>query len=83
MKLQARTPKELGHAIRQARKTQSLTQKDLAIKSGVWQETISKIERGVVATKIETVFDLLAALDMELQIQPRTKVDEADLEEIF
>ena len=83
MKQFARTSKDIGHAIRQARKAQNLTQKDLAVRSGVWQETISKIETGVASTKLETVFALLAALDLELQVQPRSKGSQADLEDIF
>jgi len=44
MKHLVRTSKNLGHAIREARKAKKLTQKELASMSGVWQETISKIE---------------------------------------
>ena len=83
MKQFARTPKDIGQSIRQARKERSLTQKDLAVKSGIWQETISKVENGVASTKMETMFALLAALDLELQIQPRSKGSQADLEDIF
>ena len=79
----ARTMKDIGHAIRQARKAKGLTQKELAAKSGVWQETISKIETGVASTKLETIFDLLAALDLELQVQPRSKGSQSDLGDIF
>ncbi|MCB1420856.1 MAG: helix-turn-helix transcriptional regulator [Notoacmeibacter sp.] len=83
MKNLARTPKDIGHAIRSVRKARNLTQKELATRSGVWQETISKIENGVASTKLETIFDLLAALDLELQVQDRTKGSSADLEDIF
>jgi len=83
MKTLARTPKDIGHAIRSARKARKLTQKELATRSGVWQETISKIENGVASTKLETVFDIFAALDLELQVQDRTKGIASDLEDIF
>lgn len=83
MKNLARTPKDIGHAIRSARKARKLTQKELATRSGVWQETISKIENGVGSTKLETIFDILAALDLELQVQDRTKGTASDLEDIF
>ena len=79
----ARTPKDIGHATREARKGQNLTQKDLAMKSGLWQETVSKIENGVSSTKLETLFDLLAALDLEIQIKPRSKGSINDLGDIF
>lgn len=83
MKQLARTPKDVGLAIREARKAMKLTQRDLAARSGVWQETISKIETGATSTGLETVFDLLAALDLEIQIQTRSKGSQADLEDIF
>lgn len=83
MKQFARSPKDIGQAIRQARKDKNLTQKDLAVKSGVWQETISKVETGAASTKVETLFALLAALDLELSVLPRSRGSQADLEDIF
>ncbi|MEM7072925.1 MAG: helix-turn-helix domain-containing protein [Pseudomonadota bacterium] len=83
MKHLTRTTNNLGHAIYSARKARNWTQGELAIRSGVWQETISKIERGTDNTKLETVFAILAALDLELQVQHRTKASSADLEDIF
>lgn len=82
MDMFARTPKDIGHVIRQARKTKGLTQKELALQSGVWQETISKIENGAASARLETLFDVLAALDMEIEIRPRSKGD-GNLEDIF
>lgn len=79
----ARTPKDMGHVIRQARKAKKLTQADLAARSGVWQETISKIEANAAGAKLETVFDLLAALDLEMEIRTRSKGAPADFEDIF
>lgn len=79
----ARSPQDIGQAIRQARKDKGLTQKDLAVKSGVWQETISKVETGTASTKVETLFALLAALDLELAVLPRRKGSQADLADIF
>lgn len=83
MHILARTPKDIGHAIREARKCKNLTQRQLANLSGVWQETISKVENGVASTKLETLFDLLSALDLEITISDRSKGTPADLEEIF
>lgn len=83
MKQLARTPKDIGHAIREARKEQRLSQTELASKSGLWQETISKIENGVASTKLETLFDLLAALDLEIQVQPRSKGVRSSMEDLF
>ena len=69
----ARTPNDIGHALRQARKQKELSQQTLATKSGVWQETISKIENGSPGTRLETIFDLCAALNLEIVIAERSK----------
>lgn len=68
----ARTPNDIGHALRLARKQQKLSQQELATKSGIWQETISKIENGSPGTRLETIFDLCAALNLELHIAQRS-----------
>ncbi|KAG1649468.1 putative HTH-type transcriptional regulator y4dL [Nymphon striatum] len=83
MKHLVRTSKNLGHAIRQARKAKNLTQTELAAMSGVWQETISKIENGSGGTKLETLFDLVAALDLEITVTERSKGTSDGLEDIF
>ncbi|MEM8655425.1 MAG: helix-turn-helix transcriptional regulator [Pseudomonadota bacterium] len=83
MKNLARTPNDIGHAIRQARKAKKLTQKELAERSGVWQETISKVENGLSDTKLETVFDIFAALDLEIQVQGRSKGSSESFADIF
>lgn len=83
MKQLARTPKDIGHAIREARKERRLSQTELASRSGLWQETISKIENGVASTKLETLFDLLAALDLEIQVQSRSKGVPSSMEDLF
>jgi len=69
----AKTPNDIGHALRNARKQQRLSQQALATRSGVWQETISKIENGSPGTRLETVFDLFTALNLEIQITDRNK----------
>ncbi len=68
----ARRPADIGHALRRERKKKRLTQGELASKSGVWQETISKIENGLSGAKLDTVFDLCAALDLELVVTDRS-----------
>ena len=79
----ARTPVQLGAVLRRSRRAAKLSQQMLGEKAGLWQETISKIEAGQKATKIATIFDLLAALDLEMLIQPRTKGSAADIEDAF
>ena len=77
----ARTPADIGHALRRARKKARLTQRELASKSGVWQETISKIENGLPGAKLETIFDICAALELELVVNNRSKGSTEFLEE--
>ena len=69
----ARDPKQIGNLIRRARKHQALSQQVLGAKAGLRQETISLIENGNAATRIDTLLAVLAALDLELQAGPRSK----------
>ena len=78
-----RLPKQLGDALRRYRTLAGLTQSQLAAKAGLRQATISQIEGGSSATKFGTVCAILAALDLELTIGPRSKSRTEDIEEIF
>jgi HTH-type transcriptional regulator/antitoxin HipB len=69
----ARDPKQIGNLIRRARKKQALSQTALGAKSGLRQETISLIESGNPSARIETLLTVLAVLDLEFQIAPRSK----------
>lgn len=69
----ARSPEQIGNAIRRARKKRGLSQSELGKKAGVRQETISLIENGNPAAKLETILAILSALDLELRINERTK----------
>ncbi|MDZ7907153.1 MAG: helix-turn-helix transcriptional regulator [Gemmobacter sp.] len=50
---------------------------------GAWQRTVSNIETGTSGAKLDTIFDLLAALDLEIRIVPRSRMTPADIEDIF
>jgi len=69
----ARNPKQIGNAIRRARKTRNLSQKELGAKAGLRQETISLMENGNASVRIETLLAVLAVLDLEFQVAPRSK----------
>ncbi|WP_188053645.1 helix-turn-helix domain-containing protein [Sphingosinithalassobacter sp. CS137] len=79
----ARTPKQLGEALRRYRTQAKLNQSQVAAKAGLRQATISQIESGHGAAKIETICAILAALDLELAITPRSKSSSEDIEDIF
>lgn len=78
-----RIPRDLGYAIRLARRENKWTQADLATRSGVWQETISKVEAGRGGAKLDTILALLAALDLELLVSTRSKGSTSDFDKIF
>ena len=78
----ARTPLQLGNSIRQRRRELGLTQEQLAARAGVRQRTISDIERSAAA-RFDTVLRVLAALDLELVVRPRTKGSSEDIEKLF
>lgn len=66
-----RSNKDLGAAIRLARKQQSLRQVDVAQKASVRQALVSDIENGATTAKLDTVMRVLAALDLDLSVVPR------------
>jgi HTH-type transcriptional regulator / antitoxin HipB len=71
----ARDPKQIGNVIRRARKSMALSQKVLGDKAGLRQETISLIETGNPSARIQTLLAVLAVLDLEFQIAPRSKME--------
>lgn len=70
----ARSPEQIGNAIRRVRKRLGMSQSALGEKAGLRQETISLIENGNPAAKLETILAVLSVLDLELQIAPRSGV---------
>jgi HTH-type transcriptional regulator/antitoxin HipB len=79
----ARDPRQIGNLVRRARKRLGLSQAELGDKAGLRQETISLIETGHPVARLQTILSVLAALDLELRIVPRSKARTADIEEIF
>lgn len=79
----ARNPLQLGSIVRRARRKRDLTQTELGGSAGCRQETISLIERGNPATRIDTLLRVLASLELEMRIAPRSKGAPADIEDIF
>ena len=68
-----RSPQQLGPLIKIERVHRGLSQQELSDLTGIGQKNISHVENGKEGTKLETVFRLLAALDLELQLAPRSK----------
>lgn len=82
MNQMVRSPGQLGALVHQARTRRGMSQQDLADLIGTYQKTISRIENGNPGTKLETMFSLLAALDLDLELIPRRKGG-VNLDEIF
>lgn len=83
MDMIARTTKQIGAAVRRYRRQRKLTQAELGQKVDVRQATISKLEAGEPGTQLRVLVDALAALDLELLIQPRSKASIKDIEDSF
>lgn len=79
----ARSPKQIGNFVKRTRKKRGLSQTDLGNKVGLRQETISLIENGNPAAKLENILAVIAALDLELQIAPRSHQSIQDIEELI
>jgi HTH-type transcriptional regulator/antitoxin HipB len=65
------SPKSLGIAIKQRRKAKKLSQHNAGLSFKLDQTTISSIEQGAPGTRLETIFRMLAALDLEMIIKPK------------
>jgi len=60
-----------GRMVRYARRRAGLTQRALAAKAGIPQETIARIERGRVDPRLGTLDRLLEACQFGLEVMPR------------
>ena len=68
------SPKSLGSAIKRQRKAKKLTQQAAGIAFKLDQTTVSSIEQGAPGTRLETLFRMLAALDLEMIIKPKNLI---------
>jgi len=79
----ARSSHQVGRLIQRFRQEKGLNQTQLAQLAGQRQEMISKIETGQGGVKLATLFDVLAALGLEMTLEPRSRSSPADIEDIF
>jgi HTH-type transcriptional regulator/antitoxin HipB len=79
----ARTPEQMGAAVRRRRKQMALSQEELGERIRLRQATISKLEAGAPGTRLKTLLDALAALGLEIVIRPRTTTTPREIEDIF
>lgn len=83
MKGLARSPQQIGAIVRRIREGRKMTQAELAAYLGVRQATLSRVEAGSTDLKLSTLLKILAALDLELSIAPRSRATSGDIEAIF
>jgi HTH-type transcriptional regulator/antitoxin HipB len=69
----ARSAKQLGLALKSLRKQQEKTQKQVAVDSGLRQAGVSLLEGGATGVRIDSLFKVLTALDLEIVIRSRKK----------
>jgi HTH-type transcriptional regulator / antitoxin HipB len=69
----ATSPKILGQILKSTRSQKGLTQEKAGNLAGITQAIISRIERGESNARVDTLFRLLAALELEITVQPRGK----------
>jgi HTH-type transcriptional regulator / antitoxin HipB len=75
------SPHQLAITVRDQRKQMQMSQADVADHVGLRQETISAFENKADRTKLDTLFRILAALNLEIHVVPRgTQVSEWDKE---
>lgn len=83
MEIQARTPQQVGEALKRFRKLRKLTQREISEQVGLRQATISSVESGDAGTQLKTLTEVLKALDLELVIKERNKDNQSALEDLF
>jgi HTH-type transcriptional regulator/antitoxin HipB len=67
----ARTPQQLGQALRARRAKLKLSQTEVGHKVGIKQDTVSTLEIHTPSSSIETLFKALSALGLEMLVREK------------
>ncbi|MCF6267614.1 MAG: helix-turn-helix domain-containing protein [Desulfuromusa sp.] len=67
----ATSPRILGQILKSARTQKRLTQDQAGNLVGITQAMVSRFERGESNIRIDTLFRLMSALELELLVNPR------------
>ncbi|MBY6108283.1 helix-turn-helix domain-containing protein [Ferrimonas balearica] len=65
------TTGQLAAYLQDIRQSKGLSQAKVGEKIGVRQGTVSNFEQNPASTKLDTLFKLLSALELEVEIKPR------------
>ncbi|MBK5224157.1 MAG: helix-turn-helix transcriptional regulator [Acidimicrobiia bacterium] len=68
--MRVRTSRDLGAAIRQARRSLRLTQAGLAARAGVTRTWLSSVENGKPGAEVGMILRTLDVLDLAIDLQP-------------
>ncbi|GEK74142.1 MULTISPECIES: helix-turn-helix domain-containing protein [Halomonas] len=71
------SPDMLAHSLKNARKRRQLTQQATAEQIGIKQATVSGFEHHPERSRLETLFKLLSALELELHVTERDSTEES------
>ncbi len=69
------SPETLGKVLRRYRKDSGLTQSQVGQKFNIPQKTVSNIEAGRPGVQLATLFKLLSALNLEINLGQRDAFD--------
>jgi HTH-type transcriptional regulator/antitoxin HipB len=72
MKSKVFDPRELGEALRRARRAKRMTQIELAQSANVARSAVQKLEEGRGTVNLDTVLKLLRTLSLDLEIVSRS-----------
>ena len=73
METTARTPQQLGQALRSRRATLKLSQTDVGSKAGIKQDTVSTLEIHTPSSTVETLYKALSVLGLELIVREKAQ----------
>jgi len=76
----ARTPQQLGQALRSRRTQLKLSQAEVGGKSGIKQDTVSTLEIHTPSTTVETLYKVLSVLGLELIVREKASATRAGQE---
>lgn len=80
--VRARTAREIGAAIREARRKRGLTQEQLAVQAEVSRPWLVEVEHGHQRAELDKVLRVLAVLDLTLDLSPSDPLD-LDLDSVL
>lgn len=75
-----RSPKELSQLFQSLRKQAGINQSEVASRVGLKQSTVSNFEVNSANTRLETLFRILSALELELDVKPKKDKSKGSIE---